>query len=242
MSKTTRRGYVQSDEKEFRSDNLIKIYKAAEELLYLLNRGYKIKGASTFIGNHYLLSERQRLALVRGISKTEDIIRRKSKEVTNISDVKEINIDGFNTIITLEVALSNSIIIKSMDGTIRDLAGLRGTYSVIDKTEIALKLIGEFLLDHKIQKAIFYLDKPVSNSGRLKMKILQILKNFEIEIEVENIDNVDSVLKSKNNVVSSDAIILDNCISWVNLNKYIIEEKILNDNCIDFSLNATLYL
>ena len=242
MSKTTRRGYVQSDEKEFRSDNLIKIYKAAEELLYLLNRGYKIKGASTFIGNHYLLSERQRLALVRGISKTEDIIRRKSKEVTNISDVKEINIDGFNTIITLEVALSNSIIIKSMDGTIRDLAGLRGTYSIIDKTEIALKLIGEFLLEHKIQKAIFYLDKPVSNSGRLKMKILQILKNFEIEIEVENIDNVDSVLKSKNNVVSSDAIILDNCISWVNLNKYIIEEKILNDNCIDFSLNATLYL
>ena len=242
MSKITRRGYVQSDEKEFRSDNLIKIYKAAEELLYLLNRGYKIKGASTFIGNHYLLSERQRLALVRGISKTEDIIRRKSKEVTNISDVKEINIDGFNTIITLEVALSNSIIIKSMDGTIRDLAGLRGTYSIIDKTEIALKLIGEFLLEHKIQKAIFYLDKPVSNSGRLKMKILQILKNFEIEIEVENIDNVDSVLKSKNNVVSSDAIILDNCISWVNLNKYIIEEKILNDNCIDFSLNATLYL
>ena len=242
MSKTTRRGYVQSDEKEFRSDNLIKIYKAAEELLYLLNRGYKIKGASTFIGNHYLLSERQRLALVRGISKSEDIIMRKSKEVTNISDVKEINIDGFNTIITLEVALSNSIIIKSMDGTIRDLAGLRGTYSIIDKTEIALKLIGEFLLEHKIQKAIFYLDKPVSNSGRLKMKILQILKNFEIEIEVENIDNVDSVLKSKNNVVSSDAIILDNCISWVNLNKYIIEEKILNDNCIDFSLNATLYL
>ena len=242
MSKTTRRGYVQSDEKEFRSDNLIKIYKAAEELLYLLNRGYKIKGASTFIGNHYLLSERQRLALVRGISKSEDIIMRKSKEVTNISDVKEIHIDGFNTIITLEVALSNSIIIKSMDGTIRDLAGLRGTYSVIDKTEIALKLIGKFLLEHKIQKAIFYLDKPVSNSGRLKMKILQILKNFEIEIEVENIDNVDSVLKSKNNVVSSDAIILDNCISWVNLNKYIIEEKILNDNCIDFSLNATLYL
>lgn len=129
-----------------------------------------------------------------------------------------------------------------MDGTIRDLAGLRGTYSIIDKTEIALKLIGEFLLEHKIQKVIFYLDKPVSNSGRLKMKILEILKNFEIEIEVENIDNVDSVLKSKNNVVSSDAIIIDNCISWVNLNKYIIEEKILNDNCIDFSLNATLYL
>lgn len=236
MSKIIRRGYVKSDEKEFKSDNLNKLYKAAEDLLYLLNRGYKIKGASTFIGNHYLLSERQRLTLVRGISKYHDVIIRKDKEITNLSNVETLHIDGFNTIITLEVALSNSLIIKSIDGTIRDLAGLRGTYSVIDKTEIAIKLIGEFLLEHKIKKVIFYLDKPVSNSGRLKMKILEILEGLETEIEVENIDNVDSVLKSKDNVVSSDAIILDNCISWINLNRYIIEEKISNDNCIDFTI------
>lgn len=237
MSKITRRGYVPTDEKEFKNNNLNKVYKAGEDLVYLLNRGYKIKGASTFIGNHYLLSERQRLALVRGVSKSEDIIKRKCKEVTNISTLEEVHIDGFNTIITLEVALSNSLIIKSMDETIRDLAGLRGTYSVIDKTEVAIKLIGEFLLEHKIEKAIFYLDKPVSNSGRLKIKILEILEGLElkVEVEVENIDNVDSTLKSKENVVSSDAIILDNCISWINLNKYIIEEKISNENCIDFS-------
>ncbi|MDU5105770.1 DUF434 domain-containing protein [Clostridium sp.] len=235
MSKTTKRGYVSADEKEFKGDNLNKLYRASEDLLYLLNRRYNIKGASTFVGNHYLLSERQRLALVRGISKNDDIKIRKDKEVNDFSGAKVIHIDGFNTIITLEVALSNSLIIKSMDETIRDLAGLRGTYSVIDKTEIAIKLIGYFLLEHRIKKAIFYLDKPVSNSGRLKMKILDIFKDTELQIEVENIDNVDSVLKSKENVVSSDAIILDNCISWINLNKYIIEEKISNDNYIDFS-------
>lgn len=235
MSKIIRRGYVPTDEKEFKNTNLNKLYKAGEDLLYLLNRGYKIKGASTFIGNHYLLSERQRLALVRGVSKSEDIIKRKDKEITNISTLEEVHIDGFNTIITLEVALSNSLIIKSMDETIRDLAGLRGTYSVIDKTEVAIKLIGEFILEHKIEKAIFYLDKPVSNSGRLKMKILEMLESLELKVEVENIDNVDSTLKSKENVVSSDAIILDNCISWINLNKYIIEEKISNDNCVDFN-------
>lgn len=235
MSKTTRRGYVPTDEKEFKGDNLNKLYRASEDLLYLLNKEYKIKGASTFIGNHYLLSERQRLALVRGISKTDDINIRKAKEIISFLDIEVVHIDGFNTIITLEVALSNSLIIKSMDETIRDLAGLRGTYSVIDKTEIAIKLIGEFLLEHRIQKAIFYLDKPVSNSGRLKMKILEILIDKELQIEVVNIDNVDAVLKSKENVVSSDAIILDNCISWINLNKYIIEGKIANANYIYFS-------
>lgn len=144
-------------------------------------------------------------------------------------------IDGFNTIITLEVALSNSIIIKSLDGTIRDLAGLRGSYSIIDKTEIALNLIKAFLEENKIEKAIFYLDKPVSNSGRLKMNILDIFKDSKVEIEVETINNVDSVLEAKENVVSSDAIILDNCISWINLNRYIIKENILDVNCIDFS-------
>lgn len=235
MSKITRRGYVPTDEKEFKNQSLSKLYKASEDLLYLLNRGYKIKGASTFVGNHYLLSERQRLALVRGISKYDDVIKRKSKEITNLSNIEVVHIDGFNTIITLEVALSNSLIIKSMDETIRDLAGLRGTYSIIDKTEVAIKLIGEFLLEHKIKKVIFYLDRPVSNSGRLKMKILEMFEGLELQIEVENIDNVDSVLKSKENVVSSDAIILDNCISWVNLNRNIIEEKLSNENCIDFS-------
>lgn len=235
MTKATRRGYVPTDEKEFKGDNLNKLYKASEDLVYLLNRGYKIKGASTFIGNHYLLSERQRLALIRGISKNDDIKTRKYKEVNDFSGAKVIHIDGFNTIITLEVVLSNSLIIKAMDETIRDLAGLRGTYSVIDKTEIAIKLIGDFLLDHEIEKTVFYLDKPVSNSGRLKMKILEIFKDTELEVEVLNIENVDSILKSKENVVTSDAIILDNCINWINLNKYIIEKNIPNPNFIDFS-------
>lgn len=75
----------------------------------------------------------------------------------------------------------------------------------------------------------------MSNSGRLKMKILEMFEGSELQIEVENIDNVDSILQSKENVVSSDAIILDNCISWINLNRNIIEEKLSNENCIDFS-------
>jgi hypothetical protein len=236
MSKTARRGYVPTDEKEFGEKNREKLHRAAEDLLYLLNRGYKIKGASTFIGNHYLLTERQRLALVRGISRTEDILNRKSKEVKNSLLGKTLHIDGFNTIITLEVALSKSLVIKSMDGTIRDLAGLRGTYSVIDKTETAIKLIGQWLLENKVGEAIFYLDRPVSNSGRLKMKILELLKNSKFEIEVENIDNVDSVLETKENVISSDAIVLDKCISWINMNRCIIYDKNLDISCIDFEI------
>ena len=73
-------------------------------LQYLLNQGYHIKGASTFVGNHYLLSERQRLALTRDVSSNENILLRERKEVENIPQGSVVNIDGFNTIITLEVA------------------------------------------------------------------------------------------------------------------------------------------
>jgi len=43
---------------------------------------------------------------------------------------------------------------------------------------------------------------PVSNLGRLKMKILELFQNLQFEIEVENINNVDSVLETKENEVS----------------------------------------
>lgn len=65
-------------------------------------------------------------------------------------DVNKINedtiyIDGFNLIITLEIALSKGTLIRGSDGCIRDLAGLRGTYKLIDKTDYAIELIGKFL-------------------------------------------------------------------------------------------------
>lgn len=46
MAKSVRRGYVLTDEKDFKNESLNKLYKASEDLLYLLNRGYKLKGAS----------------------------------------------------------------------------------------------------------------------------------------------------------------------------------------------------
>ena len=145
MAKIVKRGYVPSDEKEFGKEALETLHKAGEELYYLATRGYQMKPASTFVGNHYLLSERQRLALVRSISPKESIEARRSKEITGSLEGATVHIDGFNTIITLEIAFSESLLLKCMDGTIRDLAGLRGTYRVIDKTEQAVVEIGKLL-------------------------------------------------------------------------------------------------
>ena len=236
MSKDTKRGYLLEDEKEFRGDQLNKLQTAAKELLYLINRRYKIKNASTFVGNHYLFSERQRLALSRSISSIADIKLREAKQIHqqngNSTRIREVNIDGFNTIITLEVALSGSPLLECIDGSFRDLAGLRGTYRIIEKTEIAVELILTWLDHMQIEKANIYLDAPVSNSGRLKTLIEDKASRFKVKININVINNVDSVLEKLPFVITSDAIILNKCESWINMNKDIIENEIYDVWCV----------
>lgn len=240
MAKTVKRGYMPSDEKEFGGKELEKLRKAGEELYYLANRGYQMKSASTFVGNHYLLSERQRLALVRSISPKESIENRRNKEITGSLEGTTVNIDGFNSIITLEIAFSESLLLKCMDGTIRDLAGLRGTYRLIDKTELAVVEMGRLLERKKVKKAIFYLDAPVSNSGRLKELICRCLQDVSFEVQVEIIHNVDSVLETLENVVTGDAIILDKCQSWYNMTGEIIREVLGDYPFVDFGIEEEI--
>lgn len=223
MGEITKRGYSPDNQRDFTGLALETMECAAEELYFLLNRGYPIKGASTFIGNHYLLSERQRIALTRIVSSEKNITARKAKQ-KHPSDMAGniVNIDGFNQIITLEVALSGSPVLLCMDGTFRDLAGLRGTYKLIDKTDAAIRLMISELENLFIKKAVFWLDAPVSNSGRLKKRIKEIGEDNKFEVELQIVNNVDKILYGRSNVISSDSIILDHCTSWLNLNKRIV--------------------
>lgn len=223
-NKIVRRGYVQSDEKEFNEPSMEKLKEAQKDIAMLINRAYPIKSVSTFVGNHYLLSERQRLALVRSTSTADSLKIRQEKQLKDIKENQIVYIDGFNIIITLEVALSKSILLQCMDGTVRDLAGLRGTYKIIDKTDIAVDLIGKKLDELKICRAVFYLDRPVSNSGRLKNRILELLNKYDFEVDVELVDNADKSLENLENVISSDAIVIEKSVTWINLVKSILDD------------------
>lgn len=219
-----KRGYEPKDTLEFGPKAAEKLNAAGQELIFLMNRGYDVKSASTFIGNHYLLSERQRLALAR-ITSTEDALRaRKQKELLQAPE--SLVVDGFNIIITLEVALSGSLLLAGMDGTIRDLAGLRGTYRIVDKTMKAVELLLVRFEELGVKNALFYLDQQVSNSGRLRTLLLDKAKDREVEIQVELHPSVDGLLSRMEQVVTADAIILDQCGSWYNLNRTLIESAV----------------
>jgi hypothetical protein len=225
MTPNAKRGFMPTDERDFSEKALPKLRKAAEEVYFLLNRGYPVTSTTRFIGDHYQLSERQRLALARTVSPKENIISRKSREITDIAG-KTLYIDGFNVIIGLEIAFSDSMLFHCMDGTIRDLAGLHGTYRLISQTDFAIRALLESLKELCVEKAVIYLDQPVSNSGRLRQRILESAGSipFSLEVEIEN--PVDAILKTKPLVASADAIILDECQQWFNLVKYVVEKQI----------------
>lgn len=236
MNKVSKRGFDEGDKRWFSSNELIRLIKAKEEIEWLINRDYKIDPVVTFVGDRYQFSIRQRDALKRAVCTEEKNIIRQSKKLS-LGNIKEgiINIDGFNLIIAIEVALSGGTLVIGSDGNMRDLAGLRGTYKIIDKTEEALKLIGEFFNKYNAQKIRFYLDSPVSNSGNLKYKIMEYAKIWGIETDVELVKNADVVLEKLDRVVSSDAVIVDKCISYFNVARGIIEEYIKDCNIVNLN-------
>ena len=215
-----KKGCVPEDERNFSPEALKLMKTASGHALYLINEGYDLKQATTFVGNHFLLSERQRLAIMRSVATGNQLEERRKKlvPITALAG-QTVWIDGFNTVITMEVMLSDSILFSCMDGTVRDLAALRGTYRIIDVTESAVRTMLDCLEEAHIQKVYILLDEPVSNSGRLKALIAEVGEKYSFDLEITVQKDVDRVLYEKENVVSSDSIILDRCKSWVNLNE-----------------------
>lgn len=232
MAKQAKRGFVPTDERDFGEKSIPMLRKAAEEVYYLLCRGYPVTSVTKFVGNHYLLSERQRLSLARTVSAEENIRSRKSREVFDISG-ETLYIDGFNVIIGLEIAYSDSMLFRCMDGTIRDLAGLHGTYRLIPQTDSAITALLQTLEELQVQNAVIYLDKPVSNSGRLKQRIYELADHISFGLDVLVEDPVDALLKTKPLIASADAIILDECDRWFNLVECVISKRMGGYDYVD---------
>lgn len=219
-----RRGYVSKDAEEFGPKAQPTMDAAAQETQFLLDRGYDVKSATTFVGNHHLLSARQRMALARILTSKPALEARVAKEL-HVPPAKML-VDGFNLIITFEVALSGSLLLAGEDGTIRDLACLRGTYRIVDKTLLAVQMLVDALRNTRTDAEII-LDQQVSNSGGLRELIQRKAEECNLALRVELSREVDHVLSvAQEPVVTADAIILDRCASWYNLGARLIREQI----------------
>lgn len=225
--KTKRRGFDPSDSVCFSEVSVKLLRTALNEIVWLLDRGYKIKPVVELVGGHHQLTARQRIALQRAAATHCQQAHRAGTMLPMVAAHNTpLSIDGFNLIILLEVALSGSPLILGRDGVLRDLAGLRGTYGIVDKTQVALAWIGRALGTLGVPSAKFFLDAPVSNSGRLGQLILEEAAVWDVPVEVLLVKNADVALAGAEGVVTGDSVILDDCRSWLNLGRWIIEKWI----------------
>lgn len=219
------RGAHPEDARLFGEAQLPKLRAAAEEMAWLRERGYPLDSVLELVGSHHQLESRQRIALRRAVCSPSQYKRRVARELEPEDAARRpLLVDGFNLVITIEVALSRGLLIHCVDGAIRDIAGMRGSYHPVEETDRALARIGAALKALRPSKVTFFLDQPVSNSGRLRERILDHAKSWKVPTEVELVHDPDAILKDAANVVTSDSVILDHCASWLNLAKSIVTD------------------
>lgn len=209
-------------------------------MCWLLDRDYALRSALELVGNRHSLVARQRMALARYACSERDARHRQSLCLASSDSTglrgQELWIDGYNVLTLLESALGGGIVLLCRDGCCRDIAGIHRRYRRVNETIPALQLVGEVTAAWGASKCRWWLDKPVSNSGRLKAVILEAARTNGWNMEVEVVFSPDHALSHTDHVIAtSDGIVLDRCRHWVNLARHIINERIPLAHLVDFS-------
>jgi hypothetical protein len=202
--------------------------EAVADYSWLLGRRYSARSALKLVGDRHQLAERQRLAVMRCACSEESIVRRRSHEAAEDELPGEgLLLDGYNVLTTVEAALSGAVILWGRDGCYRDIASMHGTFRRVEETVPAIALLGETLVSLGVLECRWYLDSPVSNSGRLKEMLLRIAMQQSWNWHVEVVMNPDPVLAAATEIIATaDSVILDQCWRWFNLSRCVVTRSI----------------
>jgi hypothetical protein len=221
---------------------------AAADLSWLLSRGYSSHSGLKLVGERYSLAERQRMAVLRSACSDDAFARRRSHEARARSVAplrgQAVLIDGFNVLTTVEAALAGGVILQARDGCYRDIASMHGTFHKVKETIPAIALISEALAALEVSECLWYLDRRVSNSGRLKKMILETLparnSTYSFPLwKVESVIDPDAMLAQSSDVVATaDSAILDQCQHWFSLAREVVSRFVPGAHVIDLSYTS----
>ena len=231
----THRGPHPEDARLFAPGIHAKLSQAVDDLCWLLTRGYAPNSSLKLVGDRYGLVARQRVAVARCSCSDGDADRRRLNEVpAQTLYNRPLKLDGYNVLTTIEAALSGGIILAARDGAYRDMASMHGSYRKVVETLPALELLGAELADLHIAECIWYLDRPVSNSGRLKTLMEELASKKGWLWRIELTPNPDTLLAESPEVVATaDSVILDRCSSWYNLARIVIARRVQQACIVD---------
>lgn len=219
--KRIHRGPHPDDSRLFSDSQIPVLRQAVMDYSWLLSRGYAETSALKLVGDHFSLDSRQRLAVMRSSCSISRLANRRRKEIPASAIAGQtVLLDGYNILITLEAALSGAVLLVGQDGCIRDLSGLHGSWRKVCETLAAIELAAGTLKRLNPRQAVWLLDRPVSNSGRLKALLQEYFEQQNLHWQVEIHPNPDLILRQTSEpIATSDSAVLDQCCRWFNLSR-----------------------
>lgn len=197
--------------------------KAAPDLKYLLDRGYNKKTSLNLVVNHYGLDEKQRNFLHRYVFSEKDIRLHKSKNIP-IEKIahKNVVVDGYNVLVTVESILKNREVVEGMDGFLRDTSAIFSKYRFDEDTKKAVKKIILTLKEYKPRSVLFIFDAQISRSGELAAYIRHKLREHSLQGDAKTSRSTDKEITEINQVtISTDSIIIEKVDKVVDLGSII---------------------
>lgn len=208
---------------------------AVADLSWLLTRGYAPASALKLVGDHYQLRQRQRVAVQRCACSDQARRSRLDRQLpAQALRGQRLLIDGFNVVVTIEAALAGGVLLHARDGCLRDMASMHGNYRRGRHTQQTIELIGQTLAQLGAQPCAWLLDRPVSNSGRLKAMLLETAAQHQWPWEAAVVDNPDrELIDSPDPVATSDSAVLDRCGRWFALTRYVVAHRLADAEVIE---------
>ena len=215
----THRGPHPEDTQLFGPAALTRLSEATDDLCWLLSRGYAGKSALKLVGDRHKLVARQRTAVARGACSDTQRDDRLARRIAGEAIAgRALWLDGYNVLTTVEAALAGGVVLAARDGCYRDMASMHGSYRKVVETRPALELLGRELASFGPSECVWYLDRPVSNSGRLRAILLEMAGVHGWPWRVELVADPDPILAdSPTAIATADSAILDRCGAWLNL-------------------------
>jgi hypothetical protein len=233
------RGPHPEDEQLFASDQWSRLRAAVDDLCWLFNHGYAAESSLKLVGDRYALEKRQRVAVAR-CACSDAAAEKRVRRCVPLPEIsgQVVLLDGYNILTTIEAALAGGVLLLGRDGCLRDMASVHGSFRRVAETRPAIAMIGRQLAAWGVAECRWYLDRPVSNSGRLKMLLLEDAARHAWPWQVELEMNPDRLLKFTEQIVATtDSAILDAGPRWTNLARRIVAAAIPTAQIIDLSGN-----
>jgi len=201
--------------------------RAAEDLRYLLSRGYGRISAVKFVGDKYKLDKPQRLLLYRGVYAPEGAAAHLKKLIGSDGiRQKKLSVDGFNVLLTVNSELKGIPNYLCDDGLVRDVSEI---HSAATKENLSkpLDLTISALRDLEAGRVYFVFDRLISRSGELSKQVSEEMRVNSIAGESLTAESADfEVLRRGEIAASSDSIIIDKADRVFDLAAYVITKKI----------------